>query len=125
MKLSLSVRSSKEEKKACVCDTLRAIADKYGATLALHGDYPGWEYKKESHLREVMCEVFKKRYDREPRVTVIHAGLECGLFTDKIPELDCISAGPDCFDIHTPDKRLSLPSLTRFWEYLLEVLKSI
>ena len=72
-----------------------------------------------------MCEVYKRMYGRDAEVIAIHAGLECGIFSDKIQGLDCISAGPDNFDIHTADEHLSLPSLTRFWEYLKEVLKSL
>ena len=123
--ISLSVRSSKEREKSNVCKELEEISKKYGTSFMLHGDYPGWEYQKNSRLRDLMCEVYKRMYGRDAEVIAIHAGLECGIFSDKIQGLDCISAGPDNFDIHTADEHLSLPSLTRFWEYLKEVLKSL
>ena len=64
-------------------------------------------------------------YEKEPVVNVIHAGLECGLFYEKIEELDCVSIGPDMQDIHTSEEKLSISSVERVWKYLLEVLKRI
>ena len=64
-------------------------------------------------------------YGKEPVVMTIHAGLECGIFSDKMAGLDCVSIGPDNYDIHTTEERLSISSTVRVWEYLLEVLKNI
>ena len=64
-------------------------------------------------------------YEKEPEIITIHAGLECGIFSNKIDGLDCVSIGPDNFDIHTPEERLSLSSFTRVWDYLKAVLKKI
>ena len=72
-----------------------------------------------------MCEIYEKMYGRMPKVVTIHAGLECGIFSGKMPELDCVSIGPDNFDIHTTNEHLSISSTVRVYEYLLEVLKSI
>ena len=122
---SFSVRSSKGKSKRALGDTLQEIAVRYGADYSERGEYPAWEYRRESHLRDVMKSVYENMYGKEPQILTIHAGLECGLFTEKIPGIDCVSIGPDNFDIHTTDEHLSLPSFVRVWEYLLNVLKNI
>lgn len=125
--LSMSIRSSKNDSKELLRQSIRAIAEdkNISATVSERGEYPAWEYKKDSHLRGIMKSVYVKMYGKEPEIITIHAGLECGIFSDKIPELDCVSIGPDNFDIHTPDERLSISSTARVWEYLKEVLKNI
>ncbi len=123
--LSFSVRSAKGAEKERLTDSLRTIAKKYGASVETHGDYPAWEYRKDSPLRDTMCRVYREMYEKEPEVVTIHAGLECGIFSDKLEGLDCISIGPDAYDIHTPEERLSVSSAVRVWEFLLEVLKNI
>ena len=70
-----------------------------------------------------MLRIFKEKYGKEPVVEAIHAGLECGFFLDKIPQLDCVSMGPDMKDIHTTEEKMSISSVKRVWEYLVEVLK--
>ena len=72
-----------------------------------------------------MVSVYEKMYGKSPEVVIIHAGLECGLFSYKIPDIDCVSIGPDNFDIHTTEERLSLDSFARIWDYLRTVLKNI
>ena len=101
------------------------IAVGYGATVDTHGSYPGWKYKEDSHLRDVMCRVYESMYGRSPKVVTIHAGLECGIFSDKIENLDCVSIGPDNFGLHSPDEHMSIPSVARVWEYLKAVLAAI
>ena len=123
--LAVSIRSSKDTEKAALYETVRKIASSIGATVSSRGEYPGWEYKNDSPLRALMCKTWKKLYDREPEVVMIHAGLECGIFSGKLSGLDCVSTGPDHFDIHTPKERLSLSSTERVWRFLLEVLKEI
>ncbi|MBQ4563957.1 MAG: M20/M25/M40 family metallo-hydrolase, partial [Lachnospiraceae bacterium] len=85
--------------------------------------YPAWEYRRESELRELMAETYRDVYGKEPVIQAIHAGLECGLFGEKIPGLDMVSMGPNMVDIHTPQERMSISSVARVWEYLLEVLR--
>ncbi len=123
--LTVSVRSSKNSEKAALCKSIRLLCEEHGATVSERGEYPGWEFKKVSHLREVMSSVYSKMYGKEPQTVTIHAGLECGIFSDKIPELDCVSIGPDNLDIHTPEERLSISSTARVWEFLKNVLKEI
>ena len=125
LELTVSVRSAKGEEKAKLIDNLKAIAAEHGATVGVRGEYPAWEYRKESHLRDVMCKVYRDMYGKDATVVTIHAGLECGIFSDKMEGLDCVSIGPDNKDIHTPEERLSLSSFNRVYEYLINVLKNI
>ena len=125
LNLTISVRSAKGAEKAKLLDTIKDIAEKHGASVSVRGEYPAWEYRKESHLRDVMCKVYSDMYGKDATVVTIHAGLECGIFSDKMDGLDCVSIGPDNKDIHTPDERLSLSSFDRVYEYIINVLKNI
>ncbi len=122
---SFLVRSSDNSHRIALTEMLCAIAEKYGASVRVHSEYPAWEYKEKSVLQNVFAETFKDVFGIEMIVTAIHAGLECGLFCGKIEGLDCVSFGPDILDIHTPQEKLSIESSARMWEYLLEVLKRI
>ena len=124
LNLTISVRSAKGAEKAKLLDTIKGIAEKHGASVSVRGKYPAWEYRKESHLRDVMCKVYSDMYGKDATVVTIHAGLECGIFSDKMDGLDCVSIGPDNKDIHTPDERLSLSSFDRVYEYIINVLKN-
>ena len=123
--LTVSIRSSKGNEKAALYGKVKDIAAERGATVLPRGEYPGWEYKKDSLLRDVMCRVWKRMYKNDAEVVMIHAGLECGIFSDKLSGLDCVSTGPNHFDIHTPGERLSLSSTERVWDFLLEVFKEL
>ena len=123
--LSFSIRSSKNEEKAALKKRVYQIAQELCAKVSEHGDYPAWEYKKDSQLRDKMCEVYERLYRSSPKILVIHAGLECGIFVGKMDRLDCVSIGPDNFDIHTPNEHLSISSTARVYEYILEVLKTL
>ena len=123
--LTFSIRSSLEESKFAVLSEVDRIAWCHRASITTAGDYPGWAYRQSSPLRDIMCEVYKERYGHDPKVTLIHDGLECGLFSRKLDGLDCISLGPDNFDIHTPEERLSLSSCERVFLFLLDVLRKI
>ena len=104
---------------------LEELAKFHGGTYTEVGDYPAWEYKKDSHLRDTMVGTFEKLFRKTPEVVAIHAGLECGLLSEKLPGLDCVSIGPDMQDIHTSREKLSIESTKRTWEFLLEVLKRL
>lgn len=123
--ISFSVRSAKGAQKQALGDRLEKIAKDHGASYSTRGEYPAWEYKKDSHLRDVMKRVYEDMYGSSPEIVIIHAGLECGIFSEKIEGLDCVSIGPNNYDIHTTEERLSLSSLRRVWEFLLNVLKEI
>ena len=89
------------------------------------GTYPAWEYKKESKLRDVMVPIYTEMFGTAPQVLAIHAGLECGLLSDKLPGLDCVSIGPQMHDIHTSREKLEIASTERTWKFLLAVLKAL
>ncbi|MBO5954193.1 MAG: aminoacyl-histidine dipeptidase [Oscillospiraceae bacterium] len=123
--LTFSVRSSVNEEKRALLARLKELADFYDGNYSEMGDYPSWEYKKDSHLRDTMVRVYRQMYGRDAQVVAIHAGLECGLLGEKLPGLDCVSIGPDMADIHTSRERLDIASTKRTWEFLLEVLKAL
>ena len=104
-------------------DRLSYLSEFLGGTVTFTGDYPAWEYKKDSKVRELVLDVYRDLYQKEPKIEAIHAGLECGILSEKIENLDCVSFGPDNFDIHTPKERLSISSTERVWKFILEFLK--
>ena len=122
---TFSVRSSVNSEKQEVLDQLKALADMLDAAYSQDGEYPAWEYRKESHLRDTMVRIYREMFAQEPKVEAIHAGLECGLFSQKLPDLDCVSIGPNILDIHTTRERLEIASTERVWKFLLEVLKNL
>ncbi len=121
--LEHSVRSSVESSKEHLIRKLCIIARSFGAVVTVSGAYPGWKYREHSVLRDHMVEVYEKLYGKKPQLQAIHAGLECGLLSDKIEDLDCISIGPDMQDIHSTKEKLSVKSTSNVWEYLKAVLK--
>ena len=123
-RLCTSIRSSVEAEKEKLVQLIAKIAEHAGAEFTTRGSYPGWAYRKDSALRDACVSVYNRLYGGAEVIT-IHAGLECGLFSDAIEGLDCISFGPNNYDIHTTEERLSISSTVRVWEFLLEVLKNI
>lgn len=122
--VQFSVRSSLESAKRALIAKLECIASMAGASQEVHGDYPGWAYQKNSPFRDMAVNVFRDLYGKEPEIQAIHAGLECGLLSAKIPGLECISIGPDMKNIHTTEERLSISSTERVWNYVVELLKA-
>lgn len=120
---SYSVRSSVDSQKQMLKDQLLCLMTQLGGTVQFKGEYAGWQYQENSPLRERMVSVFVEQYGHEPKIEAIHAGLECGVFAGKIPGLDCISIGPDLFEIHTPREKMSIASVQRVYRFLVEVLK--
>ena len=120
-----SVRSSIKTEKDYLIDTITCIMNTLGGDITISGEYPAWEYKKESPLRQIMTDVYKEQYGKEPVIEALHAGLECGIFSDKLKGLDCVSFGPDITDIHTVKEALSIESVNRTWNYLIEVLRRL
>jgi dipeptidase D len=119
-----SVRSSVSSYKYYLRDRLKLLFEFLSADIECGDGYPAWEYKKASNLRETFLQVFKELYGYDAKVTAIHAGLECGIIAEKIPELDIISIGPDMKDIHTPKERLNMTSTIRVYK-LIEKLLSV
>lgn len=123
--LSSSVRSSVKSRKEEVTERLTYLAEFLGGEIWIEGDYPAWEYQEDSRVREKVLEIYKKMFGKEPVFEAIHAGLECGMLSDKIKGMDAVSFGPDNFDIHTPKERLSISSAERVYRFLLELLRSM
>lgn len=123
--LSYSVRSSVESEKQFLIEKLRSLTEIFGGTLEMSGEYPGWEYKADSKIREVSVKAYEELYKEEPVVEGIHAGLECGLFADKIEGLDAISFGPTIKNVHTTDEMLSISSTERTWNLITKILEML
>lgn len=118
-------RSASDAEKDDLIRTFMSLAQTHGAIASVSGEYPGWPLRKESRLVPLMSEIYEKMYGKKPEVVAIHAGLECGIFSQHMPDLDIVSYGPDLFDIHSPKERLSLSSAERTWKYTEEILKQI
>ena len=125
MKMTFSVRSSVNHEKQELLAKLQELAKFYDAAYTQMGEYPAWEYRADSRLRDVMVKTYTDMFGKEPQVLAIHAGLECGLLGEKLPGLDCVSVGPQMHDIHTSRERLEIDSTMRTWKFLLEVLKAL
>lgn len=122
---TIAARSSVNSEKYELLGKLEKITADFGGEYVSHSHYPAWEYRKNSPLRDTMATVYKRLYGASPAVAAIHAGLECGLFCEKIKDLDAVSFGPNLYDIHTTEERLSASSVERTYSYLTEVLKSL
>ena len=125
VEMSFAVRSSVSTEKEELVSRLENLMEVLGGTLENTGDYPAWEYKRDSKLRDLMVEVFEEMYGRKPVVQALHAGVECGLFSGAMPGLDCVSFGPDMQNIHTTSESMSVASVQRTWAYTLEILKRL
>ncbi len=123
LNLRYALRSSVGSAVESLRNRLECIAEAFGGSIEVSGAYPAWEYKKDSKLRDDMVRIFTQMYGKEPTVEAIHAGVECGLLSGKIPGLDCISMGPDMYDIHTSEERLSISSTRRMYEYVVNVIQ--
>lgn len=121
-----AVRSAVDSRRKHLCSKLDNLAKTLGGTVEYSGEYPGWQYRADSALREVCVEVYKAQYGKEPKVEAIHAGLECGLFAGKMDDgrFDAVSIGPDMEGVHTTDEKLSISSVGRTWKYLLGILEA-
>ena len=122
---SFMIRSSINSQKDAVVSRLARLVKALGGRTEQDSDYSAWPYRPESPLRDRIAEVFCEQYGEKPRIAALHAGLECGILSGKLPELDCISIGPDLTDIHTPRERLHIASTERTWRLLLGTLKRL
>ena len=126
VEMTFSVRSSSETEKQYLIDKLTSLTETLGGEVEIVGAYPGWEYKEDSKLRQVMVDVYKDLYNgEEPVVEGIHAGLECGIFAAKLPGLDAVSFGPQMEHIHTTNEVLSISSTERTWELVIKTLEAL
>lgn len=120
-----SQRSSVESAKTYVMQMVESVFALAGADVAHSDGYPGWTPNPQSKLLDVTVESYKRLFGTEPKVRAIHAGLECGLFLEKYPELEMVSFGPTLRGVHSPDERLEIATVDKFWKLLLEVLRTI
>lgn len=119
------LRSSVDSAKDVLAERLVCLAEMVGGTCKLSGAYPGWKPNMQSGLLKAMKQTYKKLYKKEPLVVAIHAGLECGLLGGKYPDMEMISFGPTLNSPHSPDERANIPSVKKFYDYLVAALEAM
>ena len=124
LELDFALRSSVPSAKEMLVNKVCQLTEMLGGKTTLHGDYPAWVYDRESKFRELCMDIYREMYGEEAQVEIIHAGLECGILSNKLPGLECISIGPNMYDVHTPYERISISSVARVWEYLKRILEN-
>jgi dipeptidase D len=120
-----SQRSSVESERVDMTNMVTSVLDLAGGIVGYNDGYPAWQPDIESDVLKVFKSTFKKMYGKEPEVTAIHAGLECGLIKEKYPDVDMISLGPTMLDVHSPDERLQISTVPEFFKQLVNALKNI
>lgn len=125
VEIGTSQRSSVESQKEYVKQMVSSVFELAGAEVTHNEGYPGWEPKPDSKILQHAQTVYKNLYEKEPAVKAIHAGLECGLFLEKYPGLDMISIGPDMTDVHSPDEKMKISSVGKFWDFLVKILEDL
>ncbi|MCI9648514.1 aminoacyl-histidine dipeptidase [Oscillibacter sp.] len=121
--LTLSIRSCIASQKAMLCQRVRAVIETGGGTAEERSGYPGWQYQRESAMRQRLMEVYRDLNGKDAVIEATHGGLECGLFIEKLPGLDAVSLGPELRDIHSPRERLGVASTQRVYRLVCEFLK--
>jgi len=119
-----SIRSSKTSYKHFLNKRIKNLAEYSGGQYTICSEYPGWEYKKDSALREKCRKIYKELFDKEMVEEATHAGLECGYMNEKIPDLDIVSIGPDIFDVHKIEEKINIPSAVRVYQFLEKIIMS-
>lgn len=125
LRIIFSPRSSVDSIQEEIKEKLTVLGAVFGFAAEISGVYPGWAYREDSRIRRVFQESYQALFGKELKIEGIHAGLECGLFCQAIPELDCIAVGPDIRNCHTPEESLSLESFERFYRLIRDVLKRL
>ena len=124
IKLSYSVRSALASQKQMIVERLQVLCEVFGAEFSAHSAYPGWAFKRESVLRDALSDACEAVLGKKPEITATHGGLECGLFMEKIPGLDCVSLGPDLLEVHSVRERLSISSTERLYQIMCSFLEN-
>jgi len=125
IEVGTSQRSSVESQKRYVVSMVSSLFTLAGASVTHNEGYPGWKPNPESAILKLAKEEYRKLYGKEPEVKAIHAGLECGLFLEKYPTLDMISIGPEMTDVHSPDEKMQISSVGKFWDFLVKILEAV
>lgn len=120
---SYCVRSSVDEEKQALVSSMKDTVTGFGGRVENYGDYNGWKYRKDSVLREVCLNTYRDLFHKDAEIEAVHAGVECGIFSGKIPNLDCISYGPDLFEIHTCRERMSISSVKRVYDMTRTIIE--
>ena len=123
--INSSQRSSIYSARLNMANTVAAAFELAGAKVEIGEGYPGWKMNPDSEILRIAVEQYRKLFAKEPVVRGIHAGLECGLFSEKYPGLDMISIGPTLRGVHSPDERLLIPTVQMVWDHLIAILKNI
>ena len=118
-------RSSVESSKADIANVIRCVFENMGCTVVQSGDYPGWEPNTNSSILRLMTDLYREMYQEEPNVKACHAGLECGILGKHLPGVDMISFGPNIRAAHSPDEKVQISSVQKYWDYFQETLKRI
>ncbi|EIT85727.1 Peptidase family M20/M25/M40 superfamily protein [Fictibacillus macauensis ZFHKF-1] len=119
------IRSSVKSLKKRTVAEVEQIAELTSSHFHLEADYPEWPYRKDSVVRTLFRDTYTNLYTTPPKIEAIHAGLECGIFTEKLPHVDAISLGPTMHDVHTPNEHVSISSTLSTWNYFIEALKTM
>jgi len=122
IKLTISVRSSVESIMEDIVSWLETLAKLTGAKSTQTSRYPAWQFESESKIRDLCVKVYKKMSGQNATIKAIHAGLECGILKQKLPQTDMISFGPNLYNVHTPEEHLSIKSVAHTWDFLKEIL---
>ena len=120
-----SQRSSIYSARVNMANTVAAVFELAGAKVNIGEGYPGWKMNPKSEILKIAVEQYKKLFGKEPKVRGIHAGLECGLFSEKYPGMDMISMGPTLRGVHSPDEKLLIPTVQMVWDHLLAIMKNV
>lgn len=123
--VTMSQRSNVMSNLDNMTNTVKAAFQLAGAKVSVDGRYPAWKMRADSELTRITVETYRQLFGKEPKVIGIHAGLECGLFSERYPDLDMVSMGPTLRGVHSPDERLLIPTVDMIWRHLLEILKNI
>jgi len=124
IEIACLVRSSVETMKEELCSMIESVFALAGAKIEFSGGYPGWQPRFDSPILEVMSKVYNEKFGKIPAIKVIHAGLECGIIGSAIPGLDMISFGPTIRHPHSPDEKVNIATVAKFWDYLTAVLQA-
>ncbi len=125
IRIETSQRSSTASSKEDIANMVRTVFEMGGAQVSFGDGYPGWKPNPHSEILEIATASYKRLFGTEAKVKAIHAGLECGLFLDKYPSLDMVSFGPTLRGVHSPDERMHIPTVDKFWKHLLDILEHI
>ncbi len=119
-----SQRSSVESEKFDIANNVRVVFEMAGSLPEHASGYPSWQPNINSPILDVAKNTYKEMFGNEPKIEIIHAGLECGLIGEKYPGMDMISFGPTLKDVHSPAERVQISTVKKCWDFLLEVLKN-